>query len=657
MSMSINSLSEVRCTPSRHDVRYILPTTGTMPNNRKGRVLQVVEETKRRPRRRRRSRRRAKPAVVVSDTPTSVGVVEKETVQPRGPKGRMFRSIAPLTHNLTPAAKEFIHRHCNPCGEMVTFREHAKVPDAALPNSTALELRQVTIVRCPNQSDASVTLDGKMWCLTVIHLPLFRTPMILIGNVDNVEMTAEIRAQLCATWNGTESPPVYPDWEVLQGSFYWCVVKWSGLDTVEAPTVESTRAIEQFRITSDGVTIFNNTPDLINQGMVVGAQWTCNQAVSTVKSIQTDAGDTINVRFNSNVNGTFVGGSFRLPVDLNTITRNSVGDFLGQVDPNQSGASFRYIGVRMGAGSATGSVFTVTAETTEDLLIAANTFSKGSLLTITMTVVSGIVDPNLTGVRTLVTLTPTSAGATPVELLNTLGKYDKQIAVTFVDGFEPHQVSRFQLPPTTTEGVIQSTPKAVYMSMKEQNGVYMVKRIFQPIFGVQRAAENRTVHMVTEQNAGDFENYPFGIRDTFDLNYGVGVIIMNSIPHSCAPAFKMIRDVEIVAGDSSAFQLFMTTNTDECQAAIEVVKAINEMHPFMYPESYNVLGGLMSMISNVVGKIPLLGSVANVVKPLVGGLLGNTESNGQSQNRLASTNVEELSKLLPMLLQQLGIGR
>nr|QIN96634.1 MAG: hypothetical protein [Picornaviridae sp.] len=651
----------------RHDLIDSRAGFATMPGRKvQTKVVKVVEEA-RRPRRRRNRRARGRgPRIQANEEVTSEalpGGVEREVVNPirrTGRLGKMGRSVAPLTHALSAAAKEFVHRHCNPCGEMVTFREHAKVPDAALPNSAALELRQVTIVRFPGQAAGAVPLDGTMWTLTVFHLPLFRTPMILVGNTANVEMDNVARAELAVVWNSDNNPPVYPEWQAFgTGSNFWCVVRWTGLDSVEAPAEDSTRAIEQFRITSDGVTIFNNTPDLINQGMVVGAQWTCNQAVEEMHGVDTDAGTQITVTMaatNLTAGGSGNrGGSFRIPIDPATLTQTVTGGATTLVNIEMTPMGWQYMAVRLRDGTPATASAVFTSLTTHALLIGTQVFPMGSTLSVTLTANEVVV--STASLRTLATLTSSSDPTVILQLVAQTGTYSIDWTLTFVDGVDPYQVTRFQLPPSDTEGVIQSTPKAVYMSMKEENGVYMVKRIFQPIFNVQRAAETRTIHMVVSDNQGVTSPYVLGPRDCFDLNYGVGTIVMNSIPTSCAPAFKMIRDVEIVAGDTSAFQLFMATNTGESEAAVAIVKAINEAHPFMYPESYNVLGSLMSLISNVVGKVPVLGNVLNAVRPVVEGLLGTPETSGGSQNRLLSANFQELAKNLPALLEQLGIGR
>jgi len=114
---------------NRHDLIESRAEFATMSGRRvQTKVVKVVEEARRPRRRRNRRARRRGPRIPRNEEVASEsfpGVVEREVVNPirrTGRLGKMGRSVAPLTHQLSAAAKEFVHRHCNPCGEMVTFR-------------------------------------------------------------------------------------------------------------------------------------------------------------------------------------------------------------------------------------------------------------------------------------------------------------------------------------------------------------------------------------------------------------------------------------------------------------------------------------------------------------------------------------------------------
>jgi len=182
-------------------------------------------------------------------------------------------------HTLEERGQEWVQRHMNPCGEMCTNIQNSKIPDGALPNSAAIGLREVLIVRAPGQSTTSIDLtSGAMWTLTIIHTPMFRTPLIMIASMSNAEMTDGDRAALTNAWNLEDTPPLYPIWENLVGDTYWSTTSFTALAGISEPGENGAgTVISQYRIAADGMTIYNNTPDLINQGMVIAGQFNTNQ--------------------------------------------------------------------------------------------------------------------------------------------------------------------------------------------------------------------------------------------------------------------------------------------------------------------------------------------------------------------------------------------
>lgn len=641
--------------------RRIPPTTKPAVNYRRRRNPPQVQNP---PGTGRRSRARAAAAARLARRPAAIpetenfpGNVAFDVERPVAARRSAVAEIRGL-ETLPPRCVEFVHRHLNPCTEMVTFTENSKVPDGALPNSTVLELREVLIVRPPNSTANVEPLTGAMWTLTIVHLPLFRTPLILHASMANAEMSGAVRNQLIVDWNSSEFPPEYPEWKLLTGQTqeYWCVVKWKMLLNIDPPTENGTRAIQQFRITCDGMTIFDNTPDLVNQGMVVGAQWPTNMAKRSEMTRSDLAGFEVEFRHVTGASSisTMPGAvmAWQYPVDIGTAVFTQVSGTGSNLYPISQQDNYPYDRVAI-VMTLTAASATVVANTSHEFSV---TVPAG-----TTTVVPRGTQLTFSSQREasgswIVSVSALIDSAAVVIMAASGAQISYQQNGHFTEEMEFPSITTFQLPPTDTQNIIQTTPKAVYMSAKEQNGVYMVKRVFQPVFNVQEANERRQVVMI-DPNVSD-TYLSFAPADVFDLNFGVGVTVWTSIPTACAPAIKLVRDVEIVAGQDGPFMGFMKSNQDKCEAALEIVRAMSVHHPFLYPESYNVLGSLVGMISNVVGKVPILGNVVNAVGGIVKGILG-TESqpaSGSSQNRLASTNVEEIAKLIPLIMNQLNIG-
>jgi len=525
---------------------------------------------------------------------------------------------------------------------MVTFTENSKVPDGALPNSTILELREALIVRMPGVTAATtLPLSGAMWTLTLIHLPAFRNPLIMVANLDNSEMSAGDRVALLQDWNSSNLPPVYPDWRLLTGAVntYYSVVQWTGLQRVDPPTETGTTAIQQFRITADGMTVFNNTPDLINQGMVIGAQWPANRAIKTEESDQSIEG------FNGSAQVVSVNSNLRLDIALPIAQPGTVVSSTNFTAAIYGGPNYPYNFIGFTCTTVPGAII-YTQDCLYECVVNGQTSTAGDTWTYTVSrLAAGAWDFSLVNSTTSTTLISFTGVVNP----------NLFYPIIILSALEMPTITTLQLPPTDTQNIIQSTPKAVYMSAKEQNGVYMVKRIFQPIFNVQEASERRQVVLTST----DYERQlSFAPQDVLDLNYGVGVTVWSSIPTSCAPAIKLIRDVEIVAGEDSPYMPFMKSNEDKCEAALSICHAMAVHHPFLYPESYNILGGLMGLIGNVVSKVPILGNIVGAIPGIIKGITGGetTSTSGASQNRLTSTNIEELSKLAQTLMAQLKLS-
>jgi len=293
----------------------------------------------------------------------------------------------------------------------------------------------------------------------------------------------------------------------------------------------------------------------------------------------------------------------------------------------------------------------------------------GDLLTLAAT--SDIVGPPTVSAPVTVTLTLsyTPSGGS-ITLLwtatriytNLNGQTQSQTYILVEEGEEVLSVTKWDLPSLTTESVIQDTPKAEYASMKEFGGIYMVKRVFQPVFNVAAASSYRRVRMLSTADTIAPATYTGGRFDTFDVNYSTGVVIMSSIPVACAPAIKLIRDIEVVATDDSVWSPMMASNELPIPAAIDIARCISEVHPFAYPEAYNVLGTLGALLGGIVSKIPIIGQVAPVISNVMKGIMAMPSATTRPATGLRSltdlgpNSAKTLEETMIQLMGQMGLG-
>lgn len=608
----------------------------------------------------------------VQQVPGVIAMEDKRTIVRRRPKTRMQRQMR-VTHDMPPYAKDWVYRHLDPCGEMQTFKEHSKVPDGAMPNSAVMEFRQPTIIRPPPtptqlNPQQAISLDGNQWTLTLITLPMFRTPMIIVANMTNAEMTDVDRSNLVIAWAQARDKPIYPIWSPLGDPgllSYWSTISWDMLEQTAPPDPVTGVAgdIHQFRITSWGYSVYFNTPSLVNQGMVVGAQWACNK--STKDATHTDItvyAHDVNRLYNVPESTSTIAIVTEVEVKIPAIAQSALSNvssvFAVQntiLEPFSERLPFVYPKIYMTAftnADTTVRTFVSSHDLISDGVLAPSgtTFSIRVSRSNTVQpreftlVVSFTIDGTTTTVYndTIVTGSVYTLPITTVE---------PSAGMLWSDEVG-REVNSMELPPTTTEGIMQSSPKAVYFVLKQTEGFYMPMRIFQPIFNAQQATEARPVNLAVEGLENVFDTGPV---DTFDLNYGMGVAIMASMPISAAPAIKMYRDVEIVASSGSLLQGFMGSNEDKNEPALEIVQSFTTHHPFMYPLSYNCLGGLLNIITGVVSKVPILGNVVGAIGNVVQGLLPGVEAGPANTNK-AVGNIDELMALLPGLLNGLGLS-
>lgn len=539
--------------------------------------------------------------------------------QVRDPFSRLGRNTR--TAGFTVSERDFVRCHLDPCGEYSTSILDARVPDGAVPQSSALGLREIMTVRVPTSDNSNVPLDGNMWTLVVFHWPMMRTPLVMIASVDNSEPTREQVRQVyeIISFHPDIDSVTFPTWSNVEGGLYFCVVQWTALRNMPPPT-EDTQWIKQYRITADGITIFDNTPDLVNQGIVVGAQFNVDKTDETVVP---SAGSGI--------------GSL-------SISAGAASRVVSLTLPDGSAGS---VGVPIIDSAGAGQILITT---NNDMVIGNTPVPAESTINANITFTSG----GITGMLNW-TLILVYSGSGLLTLSGTLNMptiaASKTFIVTNVDPVSDFNHHVVEIPSSSQQSITQETAKTVQMTMKEENGVYMVKRVWQPVFNLQSYLDRKPVRFVNRAGSN------LGLSDSFDPNYGVGVIVAASLPHACAPAIKIIRIVEIVAGQNSPYGPFMTATPPRNEIIQTLIRDFSEQAPFMYPESFNTLNKLLGVVEGVLNKFPKVLANAPIIGDIVSSVFGSLTQGSKSvntRNKLMSLegcdNLEEvISRLLSRL--------
>jgi hypothetical protein len=221
-------------------------------------------------------------------------------------------------------------------------------------------------------------------------------------------------------------------------------------------------------------------------------------------------------------------------------------------------------------------------------------------------------------------------------------------------GANDHQL--VQIPSHGMQSLVQETAKTVSFTMKEDNGFYMVKRVWEPVFNMTEMKDYGQLIFDTPGQGG-VSLVSNGWSDSFDRNYGVGVTNISSLPYACMPMIKLYRVVEIVAGQNSPYGPFMSACPDRNELVQCVIRDIADKSPFMYPESFNVFDKLFGALSGVLANLPKVFANVPVIGDLVSGVLGAVSSNSKkkgNKNKLVSlSNPDTLEKVVTELISQL----
>jgi hypothetical protein len=474
----------------------------------------------------------------------------------------------------------FIKNYCDPLGEHNTSVDAARVPDGALNSSAGGFFRGITTVVLPWQS-GTVTLEGT-YSLLIVQPNFVRSMAILIGRPTSEEFDEDFIAKFADKWAMLPSREValYPNWVEIDdtaGSVF-SVLQTGAMQNILPPDSNGVSGtIDSLRFSSQGISMFYNTPDLINQGTYASMRYPANFSLRDF-GVQQDLSGYgpmyINTRMIGSVNEISVVSSGSI---VPTLQWNYVANPNFPVTPITATHAFR---------NHSGS-FVVDVGDEYRFEVGIN----AELVNLTTTQ------------RISVCVTPSTA----VNTYNSVRMY------TIWDGDDTPQAQDttqtvLVFPPSTQADMYQQNPKSDIQLSKETGGVYLPGAIFQPIFNVAQSGDYRkilftnTAHVIRPDEI-DTET---GWFDTLDRNFGISIINMQSVPYACKPMLKYARSVEIVPAANSLVGIFTTGTPPEQNEAVDICKSFTDNQPHGYPETYNGLGVLFGKVLQVCQAIPTL---------------------------------------------------
>nr|QYF50034.1 MAG: hypothetical protein 2 [Sichuan alphatetra-like virus] len=510
---------------------------------------------------------------------------------------RLPSSVSAERNNpLSDQSKQFIEKYCDPNGEHCSSIDATRVPDGALQSSAGGNFRAVTTLNLPFQTEGETDLTGKTYSMLLLQLPLFRMLTIVIVRAFGGEFDDALLAEFVRGFNEIidRALVLFPNWTPFGGSssgFYFTVVDAAAMRKVLPPNAAGlSDVIDSFRFTSQGLSVYFNAPDLINQGTYVVMRYPTNLSTKVLDLLTgVGVGEPFYLRAvssgpfgNPNAQQIFLNLSGGVPVVpwlpnfsgfLNTLLSGLTPAFVATAAfRNISGSFIVTPGQVLGYDATSASVYlnNVTLGTRINILVTTNGTSGG-----------GTAQEN-----TRLYLTDNNPGGV-VEL-------------------EDSEITQLALPPLTQEDMLQQNPKAVVNLLKETDGVYVTSSILQPIFEVTHANTYRKVMLATSGHTPSSREIDPGSGwfDTVDRNFGVTVANFQGVPHAFKPMLKITRGVEIVPSPHSILGIFAQGCPDEQVEALDICKAFTENQPHGYPLNWNGLGVLFGKVLRAVECLP-----------------------------------------------------
>jgi len=540
---------------------------------------------------------------------------------------------------LSDDGKEWIHVSLNPCGEHLADA-NAQIPDGTLSQSAVLRGRIAQTLIPPFLSPSETSIDTRDWSLMMYAPPTIRGVALVVASpnavlpdsatyrtiFDLINREGISEAPLWTT--GPEVPGISPT--APYRNFYYTWIKYGAIDLQINPASGESGFIESYRIAGDGIVFEHNCPTLLNQGTVAVGQFkndfVVNPAITqTILEVQAVIGVVPVGLTDANIQLTMTVGPLASPTTLVTgtftLTPTSTGAITltnaGQAPPPGTEYTIR-TGVLNWVDNVTSPfdviVGEITPSSTSDgwgFELSTSTTAAGAKIVVNIDRVFGNVNIPQDPRRNL------TAFGTAIEVIET----------------EPSLL--VSPPPLDQESVVQADPLYTAEIFKRHNGVYLVRRYFEPVLNMANSNTYGAVKFVTPgMDRGIAASDGGGIQnDLMDRNASAMVVVLTGISYAAKPFIHANRYVEVMPAPNSQAALFTKPTPSKDSDSIEIFREMQIQGPHSYVPQANLLGTLNSFITDVVdGTAVFLRRSGGVALAVADAL---EDSNGQTHQKKA----------------------
>jgi hypothetical protein len=513
---------------------------------------------------------------------------------------------------LTDAGEGWVQAYIDPCGVHRTSLDLKRPGDGAFPISAIAEFRFIDTVSMPFNTIESVDMTGKNFSLLILQSPLMRGMAILVCHIHSREFDDVVMSSFSRAFAQIQSrnDAYYPNWvpcdlveivgPVATPVLFFTVLTPSALKAIQEPdSLGISTFLNQFRFTTYGVEVDHNTPTLFDQGTFVTGCFNCSVEPYTYEENHVRSFDPFYLNLN--------------------VTPGPVVHLLALIEgaPAPALSTLNYVGTLPSP--------LILMDFTLRNSSGSVVFPLGSFVLYENLGALCILRQNLTS--NYLVLGPVVVNSNQqtrlysrIELLDTLTE-----AIYPADG----QVNKLILPPCTQADIQQMNVSAVHGLLKdcvsarnktigdEASSCYLSNRIWEPVFLPQDSTNFRKCIIVSQgDQLADLVDGSTGWHDSFDKNFGWGVMNLQSVPWAAAPLIHAVRTDEQVPGHNSIIGAYATRAGYKEPLALDIALTASSRLPHGHVRTGGN-GGLFNKITNMLQRLPkVLATGGNVASRL-----------------------------------------
>lgn len=542
--------------------------------------------------------------------------------------GRMTQEQGPVMTRLKAEccgmdsnAEGWYFKYLDPAGAVETGRaigEFSKIPDGLTTFSVDAEIRTITYLSVPGEDVSSeLPLDGKVWSLTLISYPMFRTGYIAVANNLDKELGTDVRIRLIQSLNNlvdfrevVNQNAWVPFAEDVEDGWFYQISSLPPTFDLPDPNSGMQRTLTSYRLSYKGITIEHNAPTLIDQGFWIGGNFALDPSVLAQETENTtEVPSWINFRV-ANVGGAgtavfvYIPNLPRVPsqtlpalfFNINLIVGSP---FIYTLEPGNTWYS------------TYGNVFAEFGDTV--------TFSLSELVGPPGSVTLNLISSHIPAVPNILITGTRSFGAFA----------SAKIFMDLPDESERGGTAKaIEWVADTPQQIAANNPKMEQFLMKNSMGAYLVhKKMRKPVFQLTPASSFGPVQFTAPgYDASLNHNDGSGIVDTIDENMSTISCCVRGISHANVLIVKLYQGWEGLTNVNTPFGQFGHTGLPRNDAVMQLVDNINVRTTGIYPANDNFLGAVARFAAGALRKLfaseatgPMLG---NLAKSAVEGAVG-----------------------------------